>query len=156
MIFPSRLWGSVRVLSGVAIFASKNDCSNPCSFRDMTVFMIFSEFFKKKIDVKTSKSLKISILLLESVRVLSWGCKSCSEYVCSKSCRSRDMTVFRILSEFFRELGYKFFFIKLEITISPVRLFQGSLRVCDFCLQIWLLKTLQLSRYDLFVIFFNL
>ena len=40
-------------------------------------FMIFSEIFKKNLNVKNSKTLKISILLLESARVLSGCCESC-------------------------------------------------------------------------------
>ena len=39
--------GAVRVFSGVANFASNSHFSNPCSFRDMTFFMIFSNFFSK-------------------------------------------------------------------------------------------------------------
>ena len=52
MISTSLCLGSVKVLSGVAIFAPKYDCSNPCSFRDTTFFMIFSEIFKKNLDAK--------------------------------------------------------------------------------------------------------
>ena len=39
----------VRVLSGVANLASKYDCSNPFSFRDMTFFVIFQNKISKKI-----------------------------------------------------------------------------------------------------------
>ena len=36
-----------RVLPRIANLASKYDCSNPCSFRDMTIFVIFSKFFRQ-------------------------------------------------------------------------------------------------------------
>ena len=36
--------GAIRVLSGVANLASHYDCSDPCSFRDITFVVIF---FKK-------------------------------------------------------------------------------------------------------------
>ena len=39
--------GTVRVLSRIASLASKYDCSNSCSFRDMTFFVIFSKIFRK-------------------------------------------------------------------------------------------------------------
>ena len=42
----------VRVLSSVANFASKYDCSNPCSFRDMTFFYDFLPNFQKNLDVE--------------------------------------------------------------------------------------------------------
>ena len=47
----------VRVLSGVANLASDYDCSNPCSFRDMTFFMILSEF-EKNLNVKKFQNFK--------------------------------------------------------------------------------------------------
>ena len=68
---------------------------------------------------------------------------------CSNICSFRDMKLFRIVSKFFNELRYE-----LEIIIYVVRLCQGTLRICKFCLQIWLLKTLQFSRYDVFCDFF--
>ena len=38
----------VRVLSGVANLAFDYGCSNPCSFRDMTIFLgFFPNFFRK-------------------------------------------------------------------------------------------------------------
>ena len=69
------LLGAVRVFSGVANLASNSHFSNPCSFRDMTFFVIFSKIFKN-LDFKK--------------------------------------------------------FTKLEITISAVRLSQGTLRSCEF------------------------
>ena len=44
------------------------------------------------------------------------------------------MTFSGFSQKFFRELGYNFFYIKLEVTISLVRLFQGTLGSCDFFL----------------------
>ena len=40
------------VLSEGANFDFQYDCSIPYSFRDMTLFLIFSEIFKKNLDVK--------------------------------------------------------------------------------------------------------
>ena len=77
----------------------------------MTFFMIFSEIFKKNM-LKSSKSLKISILLLESVRVLSRVANLASEYFCSNSCSFLDMTFF--LHNFSEKLGIDNF-TKLEI-----------------------------------------
>ena len=41
--------GILRVLSGIANLASNYDCSNPCSFRDMTIFVVFQKIFRKLI-----------------------------------------------------------------------------------------------------------
>ena len=45
--FPTLKLGTVRVLSKIANLVSKYDCSNPCSFRDMMFFVIFSKIFRK-------------------------------------------------------------------------------------------------------------
>ena len=45
-IFKYGLLGAVRVLSRIANLASKCDGSNPCSYRDMTFFVIFSKNFQ--------------------------------------------------------------------------------------------------------------
>ena len=81
----------------------------------MTFFMIFSEIFKKNM-LKSSKSLKISILLLESVRVLSRVANLASEYFCSNSCSFLDMTFFLVFffQNFSEKLGIDNF-TKLEI-----------------------------------------
>ena len=47
IILNCKVWGGVKVLSGVANPASKYDCSMPFSFRDMTVYMICSKIFKE-------------------------------------------------------------------------------------------------------------
>ena len=44
---PNHVMGALRELSGVASLASSYDCSNLCSFRDMTFFEIFSKGFQK-------------------------------------------------------------------------------------------------------------
>ena len=44
---PSPVVVAVRGTPGVANLASKYDCSNPCSVRDMTFFVIFSKNFRK-------------------------------------------------------------------------------------------------------------
>ena len=48
---------AVRVFSGVAIFASKNECSNPICFRDKT-FLIFQKV-SKDLDRKSFAKFKI-------------------------------------------------------------------------------------------------
>ena len=45
--FSILLLKTVRVLSELATLASEYDCSNLCCFGDMTVFRIFSKFFKE-------------------------------------------------------------------------------------------------------------
>ena len=40
------------MLSGVGNLASNFHFSNPCSFREMTVFLIFSKKFQKNLNVK--------------------------------------------------------------------------------------------------------
>ena len=56
-------------------FRRKYDCSNPCSFRGNKFFIILSKSFKKML--KNSKFFKISILLLDSVRIFLGDCESC-------------------------------------------------------------------------------
>ena len=46
-MFPILLLETVRVLSGVASFASKYDSSKSFSFRDVTFFVTFSKKFQK-------------------------------------------------------------------------------------------------------------
>ena len=70
------LLGAVRVHSGVANLASNSHFSNPCSFRDMTFFMIFSKKLQKL------RFKKFSILLLTIVRVLSGIANVASDYGC--------------------------------------------------------------------------
>ena len=68
-------------------------------------FMIFS---KKNIDLKKLENfVMFSILLLETVRVLSSLATLASEFNCSNSRSFGDMTVFRIFSKFFKELRYR-------------------------------------------------
>ena len=97
---------------------------NPCSFRDMTFFMIFSEIFKKKLDIKKFQNF-------EDLSPVIGICEGTL-----MGLNILPLNMFRIFSQFFRELGYKYSFIKLEITISLVRLFQGTLKSCELCLQI--------------------
>ena len=102
--------GAVRVLSGVANLASIFHFSNPFSFRDMT---FFHDFFKKnsKTGFKNSKTLMISILLLDIVRVLSGISNVAFDYGCSNARSFRDTAFFL---EFFRKLRYK----KLNKTLN--------------------------------------
>ena len=58
--FPTLLLGPLRVISKIANLASKYDCSNPCSFRDMMFFVIFSKFSE---NLNYYKFLKITIIL---------------------------------------------------------------------------------------------
>ena len=51
----------------------------------MTFFMIFSEIFKKKINVEKFQKFEDLNFVLESVRVLSGVAKLSSEYGCSNS-----------------------------------------------------------------------
>ena len=85
--------------------------------------------------------MKISILLLEFVRVLSGVANVASEYGCSNPCRFREMTFFGFLRNYekklrCRKIPKRFLgflqtfsenldikvFTKFEITISVVRL----------------------------------
>ena len=90
--------GNVRVLSGFASLASISHLSNPCSFRDMTVLMIFSKIFQKHRFQKNSKTIKISTLLLDTVRILSRVANIASDYGCSNPRSFRDMTFFGLFS----------------------------------------------------------
>ena len=66
--------GAIRVLSGVANLASHYDCSNPCSFRDITFVVIF---FSKNLNYFFFKiwiSISCSWVLLgysQNLRILS-------------------------------------------------------------------------------------
>ena len=77
--------------------------------------MIFSKTFKILDFKKFHAFVKISILLLESARVLTGVENLASEYDCSNLCRFRDMTFLGFFSEnldietFFQELKYKKF-----------------------------------------------
>ena len=99
----------------------------------------FQKFFRSLDFKKNSKTLKISILLLEFVSVLSGVAKLASDYGCSNSFSFRDMTFFWIF--FIRKIRYKKNH-KTWNTISVVRLCQGTLRSCEFGRRIWLLKSL--------------
>ena len=115
-------------------------------------FLWFFQKFPKKTDFKNSK--KFSILLLEIVRVLSGLATLASEYDCSNPCFFGDMTFFRIFRSFSKNIDIEKF-TKFEVLISIVRLCQGTNRSCDFFLQMWLLKSLYFSRYDVFQDFFK-
>ena len=78
--------GAVRVLSGITNFASKYDCSIPCSFRDMAFFVIFQKIFRKPPKFFFLQSLKLPTLLLEAIRVLSGIANLCSNFNCSNPC----------------------------------------------------------------------
>ena len=68
--------------------------------------------------LKNSKTLKISILLLELVRVLSGVANLAFEYGCSNLCSFQNMTFFLDFFKIFsKNLDIKIF-TKLEITIS--------------------------------------
>ena len=62
---------------------------------------------------------------------------------------------FRIFFQNFSEYLIIKNFAKLEIIISVVRLCQGTLWSCEFCLQIGPFKIVQFSRYDVFCDFFK-
>ena len=47
---------------GVANLASKYECLNYCSFRDMALFMVFRVFFFRKIQFEVSQNLKLPTL----------------------------------------------------------------------------------------------
>ena len=51
-------------------------CSNPCSFRDMTFFLDFFNFFKENLDIKIFTKLEIII----SVKRLCQGTLSSCEF----------------------------------------------------------------------------
>ena len=53
---------TVRVLSRIANLASKYDCSNPCNFRDMTFFVVFSKKFQTTYVNFFSQNLKFPTL----------------------------------------------------------------------------------------------
>ena len=48
--FPTLYLDNVRVLSRIANLASKYNCSNPCSFRDMAFFVILKKSFSEKLN----------------------------------------------------------------------------------------------------------
>ena len=124
MKFQSRWRGSVRVLSGVAVFASKYDCSNRCSFRDMRFFMIFSEIFKKKLDIEKFQNFEDLNPVIGICEGTLMGLLILPPNMSAQNLVVFEMTFFRIFSKFFRKLRYKKI-TKLEFTISVVRLFQG-------------------------------
>ena len=64
------------------------------------------------------------------------------------------MTFFRIFSKFFRKLRYKKF-IKAWIFHIYSEALLGYCQISQFRLQIWLLKSLKLSKYDIFSDFFK-
>ena len=77
--------------------------------------------------------LKISILLLDIVRILSGVANLAFDYGCSNLCSFRDVTFFllRFFQNFSENLDIKIL-TKFENTISVVRLCPGTLRSCDF------------------------
>ena len=74
--------GGVRVLSGLANLSSKSHFSNPCSFRHRRFHDFFKNFQKNLDNKKFRIWLNISILLLETIRVLSGVANPASEYDC--------------------------------------------------------------------------
>ena len=54
---PNPVVGAFRVLSGVANLASKYDCSNICSFRDMTFLMVSISFFIENLNLEVFQNL---------------------------------------------------------------------------------------------------
>ena len=97
--------------------------------------MIFSKSFKN-LDFKKSTTFKISMLLLDIVKILSGVANLAFDYGCSNPCSFRDMTFFWIFFQIFTENLDLKNFRKLEIIISVVRLYQVTLRSCEFRSQI--------------------
>ena len=120
------LWlGVVRVLSRIASFASKYDCSNPLVMR-CDVFVIFFNFRKRSYFFFPKFELPSPVV----------GSCQCIIYKnhWSNLCSFSDMTFFQ---KIFSKHKFKVFFSKGEI---PNPLFggcQSTLRGCKSCLQIW-------------------
>ena len=66
-------------------------------------------FEMRTLILNNSRTLKISILLLDIVRVLSGVANLASDYGCSTPCIFRDMTFFLAFSKFFRNFRLKNF-----------------------------------------------
>ena len=93
----------------------------------MTFFYDFFKNFQAWIS-KNSKFLKISILLLETVILLSGVANLASGCECSNPCTFRDITLFE--SKFFGELRYKNFQnMKLQSRIEALSGYSQELRI---------------------------
>ena len=79
----------MRVLSGVAILASKCDCSIALSFQDVMFFMPF-QIFKKKLDIEKSlnffdfSKFELKIFNEKSLQILKLLTLSEYSYLISK------------------------------------------------------------------------
>ena len=63
--------GPVRKLSGVANIASKYDCSNPFTFRDLTFFLNFFQTFSENFDAKISTKIETATMYSGPVKIFS-------------------------------------------------------------------------------------
>ena len=146
-------------LSRVANLASNSHFSNPCSFRDKTFLMIFSKI-KLKLKLKSSKLFKISILLLEIVRVLSGGCESWLLKSWPLNMAAQIRAVFEIwrflwfFQKIFKNLNFKIF-RNVEDLNPVVGYCEGALKGCKACLWIWLLNFVEFSRLGVFLDLFK-
>ena len=136
MKFPNLYLGTVRVLSKIANLASKYDCSDPCSFRDMMFFVIFFQKISENLNYDYfKKNLQFPTLYLGTVRVLSRIANLASKYDCSNAYSFRDMKFFVIFSKIFRKKNYDYFKKKFAIPNPVLGYCQSTVKDCESCLQ---------------------
>ena len=112
--FPTLKLGPVRVISKIGNLASKYDCSNPCSFRDVTLFVIFSKNFRKLKLLLVFENLKFPTLYLGPVKVLSKIANLESKYDCSILFVFEIWRFLWFFQKFSENLNYYYFFINLK------------------------------------------
>ena len=124
MKFSTLYLSAVRFFWGVTNLANKYGCSNPCSFRDMTFFVVFFKKFFENLYDFFSQNLKFPTLKLGPVRKISKIANLASKYDCSNPCSFRDVTFFVIFSKIFSKLKLLLVFKNLKfpkLYLGPVR-----------------------------------
>ena len=108
----------------------------------MTVFVIFSKNIQKIYINCFSQKLKFPTLYLGSSRVLSRIPTLASKYDYSILCSFRDMTFYVIFSKVFFLKHKLIFFSKSEVPNPIVGYCQSTIKDCESCPQLGLLKSL--------------
>ena len=102
---------AVTILSEVANLTSNNDCSNLCSYQDMTFFVIFKKIFQKTNSMFSLQISKFSTLYLEAVRELSRVGNLASKMNTQIFLDFEIRPFLCFFSIIFRKLKFKFFFV---------------------------------------------
>ena len=144
----------VRVLSRVANLAFDYGCSNPCSFRDMTFFWIFSNFFRK-LRYKNLNKFEITISVVRLCQGISGVASFSFQYDRSNSCSFRDITFFMTFSEIFKKNLNVKKFQNFEDINAVSGISEGTLRELQILPLNRTAQNLAVYGYDVFCDFFK-